>query len=288
MMLVLTNKLRLGQYRPICLLILFRELVDENIMFSRKKYLTLGIIASTFLMVITYLFYANITSYYEVALELIAVILLLFILIRAKEFISSSRLMSLGFLFLILSHLFGVIIEVKDVVELVMSWNVRPLLVMDAFYLVGLILLSIGLHRTVLEYIAHSNYDELTGLSSRNRLKNISLDKSEVNVIYIDLDDLKKVNDIYGHVAGDEYIIKFSEVLKMSKYPSERIRIGGDEFVIFCDTRSTPLFLEELKRQCEKINVNFSFGTALVAPENLAESVNSADKEMYKMKKSKK
>lgn len=60
-------------------------------------------------------------------------------------------------------------------------------------------------------------------------------------VVMIDLDDLKEVNDTYGHESGDQYIISAAEILKKIVGESGlTARHGGDEFV---------LFLEEKKRR---------------------------------------
>ena len=53
-----------------------------------------------------------------------------------------------------------------------------------------------------------------------------------LHALYLDLDDFKLINDIEGHRAGDEFLVKFANILK--KYESEYnhfYRIGGDEFV---------------------------------------------------------
>lgn len=51
------------------------------------------------------------------------------------------------------------------------------------------------------------------------------------SMLMIDVDDFKKINDIYGHPAGDAYLCLFSEVCKReSREVDEFARIGGDEF----------------------------------------------------------
>ena len=87
----------------------------------------------------------------------------------------------------------------------------------------------------------HSKTDPLTGLNNRNELlRFISRAGHESNaeniVIMADLDSFKKINDTYGHVKGDEVLIRVSNVI--SKYCREAqkkmflCRYGGDEFLI--------------------------------------------------------
>lgn len=52
-------------------------------------------------------------------------------------------------------------------------------------------------------------------------------------LFFIDLDGLKKINDIHGHEAGDLAIIAAAQVLKAAFRDSDVVaRIGGDEFVV--------------------------------------------------------
>jgi diguanylate cyclase (GGDEF)-like protein len=56
---------------------------------------------------------------------------------------------------------------------------------------------------------------------------------SEGTLILIDLDGFKRVNDSYGHAAGDAYLIEVADFLRMHCRPNDVIaRLGGDEFVI--------------------------------------------------------
>lgn len=87
----------------------------------------------------------------------------------------------------------------------------------------------------------HSKTDPLTGLNNRNELlRFVSRPGHESNaeniIIMADLDSFKKINDTYGHVKGDEVLIRVSNII--SKYCRESqkkmflCRYGGDEFLI--------------------------------------------------------
>lgn len=84
--------------------------------------------------------------------------------------------------------------------------------------------------------------DPLTGLGNRRALEkelqrmlaNGKRNGSAVFVAYIDLDDFKRINDEYGHDAGDRFLLAISANLQQGRREGDFIsRIGGDEFVIF-------------------------------------------------------
>lgn len=91
-----------------------------------------------------------------------------------------------------------------------------------------------------LEYIA--SHDELTGLPNRSQLQQHikeGIKKSEreccqLAVMFVDLDDFKKVNDLYGHSAGDRLLSEIGKKFEAFLGPNDYVaRFGGDEF-IFC------------------------------------------------------
>lgn len=91
-----------------------------------------------------------------------------------------------------------------------------------------------------LEYMA--SHDELTGLPNRSMLHqhiNEGITKSaeqccQLAVMFVDLDDFKKVNDLYGHSAGDRLLNEIGKKFEAFLGPDDYVaRFGGDEF-IFC------------------------------------------------------
>ena len=86
-----------------------------------------------------------------------------------------------------------------------------------------------------------TNIDGLTGLSNRRffdrfvvaQWKLASRAKSPISVLMIDVDDFKKYNDHYGHLAGDEVLKSVALALKSSfMRPTDLCaRFGGEEFV---------------------------------------------------------
>jgi diguanylate cyclase (GGDEF)-like protein len=152
------------------------------------------------------------------------------------------------------------------------------------------------------------NLDNLTGVWTRGSFdyymsKKIEKDKKQkFGAIFIDLDDLKKINDEYGHFEGD-YAIKTAAMLIKSSIRKTDIlaRFGGDEFVIVLETDS----LEVLERTINRINLCFkefnkgsekkyilgcSFGGDIFNSEyeSIEEFLNHVDNLMYQNKRRKK
>jgi diguanylate cyclase (GGDEF)-like protein len=81
--------------------------------------------------------------------------------------------------------------------------------------------------------------DPLTGLANRAGLSAAldELDGEPIDLVLVDLDRFKPVNDIYGHAAGDRLLV---EIASRLRGPLDGIdgavvaRIGGDEFVLAC------------------------------------------------------
>lgn len=83
-----------------------------------------------------------------------------------------------------------------------------------------------------------SQKDALTGLWNKSYTEetvNSLIENGETgSLIMIDMDNFKKINDTYGHIAGDKMLKIFSETLESCCGTEDIIcRVGGDEFVIF-------------------------------------------------------
>tara|TARA_Y100001960_G_scaffold251831_1_gene268763 strand:- start:735 stop:3212 length:2478 start_codon:yes stop_codon:yes gene_type:complete len=85
-------------------------------------------------------------------------------------------------------------------------------------------------------------HDELTGLPNRTLLHDHIVEGiarsqeacQQLAVMFVDLDDFKKVNDLYGHSAGDRLLSEIGKKFEAFLQPHEFVaRFGGDEF-IFC------------------------------------------------------
>lgn len=103
-----------------------------------------------------------------------------------------------------------------------------------------------------------ANYDSLTQLPNRNLLSNrlehqlnlMQRQKSQLAVLFIDLDHFKYVNDTYGHSFGDELIINVANKISQCIRKSDTIaRLGGDEFIILLPNITELFFLEKLAKK---------------------------------------
>lgn len=118
-------------------------------------------------------------------------------------------------------------------------------------------------------------------------------------IILIDLDNFKNVNDMYGHLKGDELLIKFAGILSNHFRDTDIIsRIGGDEFIIFINNNVDEEVLinkmenlleiikKELNENFNDVNVSGSIGIAYIDDNiNTFEDVyKQADEAMYSAK----
>ena len=80
------------------------------------------------------------------------------------------------------------------------------------------------------------NYDFLTGLPMRNlgeRLIAEFMQEHDGCLIFLDMDNLKKINDLYGHKAGDRALKNLGNLLSRHTENGISCRLGGDEFLLF-------------------------------------------------------
>ncbi len=120
-------------------------------------------------------------------------------------------------------------------------------------------------------------------------------------ILFIDLDNLKNVNDRFGHKAGDELLVEVARRLENSIRPGDLLcRWGGDEFAIYLTgitketamqkvaNRITENFAKPLKLSGgHEIKISASVGRSLRknADFKFEEMMNEADKDMYRQKK---
>ncbi len=95
--------------------------------------------------------------------------------------------------------------------------------------------------------------DQLTGLYNRGYLTesfpNLMEESNDIHVLFLDVDNFKKVNDTFGHTTGDQLLIEIAVRLKASVHQLGIVaRVGGDEFVILAPNLSV-LQVNTLARQ---------------------------------------
>ncbi len=131
-------------------------------------------------------------------------------------------------------------------------------------------------------------------------MKHAQCEKQPLSLAVLDVDHFKRVNDLYGHLFGDEVILKIANALKALMNESvHSARAGGDEFaVIFenidqsealaiCDKATRPLASLRFELHPE-YSIAISYGVAAMRENDTVESfINRADRMMYAMKKKK-
>ncbi|EGR0804298.1 GGDEF domain-containing protein [Vibrio alginolyticus] len=159
------------------------------------------------------------------------------------------------------------------------------------FVLLFAICVSLYLYR-------QSNTDNLTGLRNRRALqvkyrKGVNKDLS---ILYLDINHFKRINDTYGHRAGDEVLQLLA--LKIHYVWSGRCyRIGGDEFILLGYPTQAELTraMRELSRidvkgklcsDLESISISIGFSAKRERHMSLEQAMHLADEDMYMSKQS--
>ncbi len=113
--------------------------------------------------------------------------------------------------------------------------------------LVGLILIAYDIteRKKAQEHISHlAHHDALTGLPTRTLLRDrlgLALNRArrygrKVGLLMVDIDNFKRINDLFGHQAGDSLLMAVAQRLQNCVRTSDTVaRMGGDEFIILLD-----------------------------------------------------
>lgn len=156
-----------------------------------------------------------------------------------------------------------------------------------------------------------SNTDELTGLFNRRgffalagqQLKMAVRMEKGMSLLSADLDDLKRINDTFGHQEGDRALIRTAEILRESFRDVDIIaRIGGDEFVVLLIEPAygkLDVYTDRLQKKLQLHNLRFeraytlsiSIGAAHYEPgsqSSIDDLIAKADRSMYEQKRNKK
>ena len=200
------------------------------------------------------------------------------------------------------------VIEEAILDSLLLLFIVFPILY---FFILNPLRLHINERKRV-EEILHelSLTDDLTGLSNRRGFFTLAQQELKianrmikgVSLVFADLDNLKNINDSFGHQEGDKVLIEAANILKKTFREADIIaRIGGDEFVLF-QIGNSGITMDKINERVQtaihKYNANadreytysISFGIAFCEPEgsySLDELLAQADKSMYEQKRNK-
>jgi len=186
---------------------------------------------------------------------------------------------------------------------------------------VGIMVEDFTGRKTLEEQLAHQAFhDSLTGLPNRalladrlghalsvsrqqaDRNGGVSGEGDRVALLFLDLDDFKRVNDTLGHTIGDELLVKTARRVEASLRPGDTFaRLGGDEFAVLLDEAGAGgagdlagRLLEALRAPFlvngHELFVTFSIGVELsdVGEEGGEDLLRRADVAMYRSKRSRK
>lgn len=201
--------------------------------------------------------------------------------------------------------------------EMVTGVVIFPLLsgIIQTFY-TGISIISFGLTLGIIQVFTafltdRITMDELTQVNNRTKLVQYlenyieshgSEEETDLHFLMIDLDDFKGINDTYGHIEGDNALVRTAKVLKktMAGHPGILARYGGDEFCIAGEM--TEEQVEELInsiyanlddaniRAASPYNIRMSIGRAQLRKDikTIPDLVSCADENLYQQKREKK
>ncbi|MEA1919613.1 MAG: diguanylate cyclase [Campylobacterota bacterium] len=148
-----------------------------------------------------------------------------------------------------------------------------------------------------------SQTDQLTQIYNRMQLDNLLQDQyyrfhrnsEKCSIILIDIDYFKRVNDEFGHIAGDMVLVEFAKLLQSHIRKGDSIgRWGGEEFLIILphtDLNQAIALAEKLRSEIEVFNFSIvehktaSFGVSTFKKGmNVEELIDASDKALYKSK----
>jgi diguanylate cyclase (GGDEF)-like protein len=138
-------------------------------------------------------------------------------------------------------------------------------------------------------------------LALEKSLEIAKLKKEPMSVIFIDVDNLKTINDNFGHDAGDFVLRKIADIIRNSIRESDiLIRVGGDEFVLGLPSarkEDAQMIIKRIKGALNNIKIDedvrgdLSYGICEYSDFekdlDIEDLIKAADNEMYQMKKSK-
>ncbi|TKC92474.1 cyclic di-GMP phosphodiesterase [Trinickia terrae] len=113
--------------------------------------------------------------------------------------------------------------------------------------------------------------DALTGLPNRHAIHEkirAAIDEAgdgQTGILFLDLDNFKKVNDHYGHAFGDQLLRDVSSAVKGCLAPGDTLaRLGGDEFIVLSPAATLPALEATAQRIQERLCVPFDIGAVEV------------------------
>lgn len=171
--------------------------------------------------------------------------------------------------------------------------------------------LAIETRRLYSDLLHRSQFDQLTDIYNRfsletyleEHIERVRQDAGIFGLIYIDLNDFKQVNDVFGHHVGDLYLQEAAVRMKHALRPDDMFaRLGGDEFAVLVPRPHSRKDVEEIAQRLERsfdapysfdgyvLHGSASLGIALYPEDGTTREslLSAADAAMYVVKQTKK
>ena len=190
-------------------------------------------------------------------------------------------------------------------IELIIWFCVIGVLILEIFIIFQPMIKAVVIQEQKLQSLAY--YDNLTGAINRKPFLNIlkkyiaraKREKRMLALFFIDLENFKQVNDIYGHGVGDEVLVEATRKINSQLRKNDIIaRIGGDEFTLCMEIKSgqdaayvaqkiNKSFKEKIEVNNQKIDVTVSIGISIFPEDAIdaKELLKNSDIAMYKAKR---
>ncbi|MBI3894302.1 MAG: GGDEF domain-containing protein [Acidobacteria bacterium] len=144
--------------------------------------------------------------------------------------------------------------------------------------------------------------DSLTGLGNYRQLVNAISEETErsfrtgrsFTVVLLDLNNLKKINDRYGHLVGNQALCRVADILRLGCRTIDTVaRFGGDEFALLLPETGiegardvAERIAQQVMNDCKHPSISVSFGVAMYPEDGrtIDEILRTADAALYVMK----
>lgn len=253
-----------------------------------KYHVVLLVFCSLFALslLLTFLSYdINVDSQNDILFETNTLFVLVFIFVISRRTALNQTYIRYGFFLLMFNQAYDVITEWDVFDRLADQHDFAHTMIEDGSQQIAYLLIAYGLILLIKRMDHDATIDELTGLYNRKKLKQVRL--AQFDLIYFDLDGLKKINDSQGHAAGDLLIIRFGQVLQQTIHGKEQaFRIGGDEFVVVAKAKHGRELVQRVENTLNGEEIKFSYGIETTRKQDLYQALNKTDQAMYEMKNS--
>ncbi|MBQ7066020.1 MAG: GGDEF domain-containing protein [Lachnospiraceae bacterium] len=194
--------------------------------------------------------------------------------------------------------------------SLVSFFYISNSLIGFSFLIMYLCIYSSTVHRLENSLTEMANLDPLTGISNRRKMQQMlkyvmeeyETQQYQTVIAMIDIDYFKKINDTYGHDAGDEVLVMLAKILRDKHEENESFHVsrwGGEEFLVFYERhqKSREEVIQEFDALRQKIqdtviqynqsniNITVTIGLAFYEKgETIHSLIKVADKNLYEGK----